>query len=824
LSQRIAVVAVHGVGSPPPGEMARGVAGLLQRANEGRYSAFAEATLELDVAALTDDSPPSARAFREADEPADNAAPWYVRSRFARKHAAAARPTAEEDAPAGEARLRAESAEPDANALFTREAFVNVRLDDEESRSYRTVRLSGTRTVGREVAAVDVYEMHWAGLSRIGGWLGNLLGEFYQILFHLASIGQKTVELAWVKSAGKNRAFLTPVLAAQTVVESMLSAVLPVFILALLLAVLPVFAQFLPPAADLVLLTLALAGALWWLAVSLLWRFGHMDSLRERRAAWRALWLFLSFVAAAGISFVASRAVTAQGEEAARYTLITELQLAAFAAFVWCVAKLYARKLGHGGRVVLGAAVLSGLAWVALYLYGFYLWRPEGFAPNPVQRTMLMGEGLFVLIAVAWAVFIASAWATALAGFTAALFTRSWRNRAAIWTGKIAIFVPASLFFVVNLVGFQLLAGQVVKLKDADSAYTSMFADSRWLPVDGLDCRNAPADKTTNVTTVRTCVEELLAISAGPGFNAFMLVILVAMVLLVLALLPSIIAESSPEEGLDPGDSARLGTWLDAGLALARASGYILLGGLLIVLPGMQIADYLVWYGVIPQKDTLAAFTGSSLLGLMGGVILSSAGLLVLLRDVLFKGLTRAIGIAFDVDNWLKEAPIASNPRGRITRRYLALLRHICRQDYRRVVIVSHSQGTVISVDLLRFLKRFPDPEVDTPIRLMTFGSPIRQLYGRRFPHLYAWARGNAINTEAPNMYELHRVEAWVNGYRSGDYIGRFLWTEHAQWRPSPAPAATRFVSEFCVGAGAHTHYFDSTALSVGRAIDAQIA
>ena len=62
------------------------------------------------------------------------------------------------------------------------------------------------------------------------------------------------------------------------------------------------------------------------------------------------------------------------------------------------------------------------------------------------------------------------------------------------------------------------------------------------------------------------------------------------------------------------------------------------------------------------------------------------------------------------------------------------------------MVVVAHSQGTVISAELLRFLASraqlapTPDdrPLLDgqplPPVSLLTLGCPLRQLYGARFP------------------------------------------------------------------------------------------
>ena len=93
---------------------------------------------------------------------------------------------------------------------------------------------------------------------------------------------------------------------------------------------------------------------------------------------------------------------------------------------------------------------------------------------------------------------------------------------------------------------------------------------------------------------------------------------------------------------------------------------------------------------------------------------------------------------------------MSRNPKARICGRFVSLLRYIChwedpitRTGYDAVVIVAHSQGTVITADLLRFLQIERDPQLSAlgntkPVYLFTMGCPLRQLYGARFPRLLA--------------------------------------------------------------------------------------
>jgi hypothetical protein len=204
-----------------------------------------------------------------------------------------------------------------------------------------------------------------------------------------------------------------------------------------------------------------------------------------------------------------------------------------------------------------------------------------------------------------------------------------------------------------------------------------------------------------------------------------------------------------------------------------------------------------------------------------------------------------------DVDNWFREHPLDRNPKARICGRYVSLLRYICNWtdpvhggQYDAVIIVSHSQGTVITADLLRFLRHEAsttggmavyDPELRRlddgpdriPVTLFTMGSPLRALYGRRFPRLYAWAHHeDEPGPRRPDPDALGLAH-WVNAYRSGDYIGRYLWRDSScadNWQVSTETINSPKSREFCIGAGAHTHYWDETAPAIARQLDELIA
>ena len=118
----------------------------------------------------------------------------------------------------------------------------------------------------------------------------------------------------------------------------------------------------------------------------------------------------------------------------------------------------------------------------------------------------------------------------------------------------------------------------------------------------------------------------------------------------------------------------------------------------------------------------------------------------------------------------------------------------------------------------------------------------------RRFPELYDWVWHDALpvtdlkpddiqDDRKPLPSELG-VTTWVKAYRSGDYVGRWLWRPdtcgyqcNAPPRRSPWTAIDaslpghshdkkRTRREICVGSGAHTHYWDGTAPEVALEMD----
>jgi hypothetical protein len=192
-----------------------------------------------------------------------------------------------------------------------------------------------------------------------------------------------------------------------------------------------------------------------------------------------------------------------------------------------------------------------------------------------------------------------------------------------------------------------------------------------------------------------------------------------------------------------------------------------------------------------------------------------------------FGRLRVAIDAVLDIDNYFGDPPNRLPPRARIFSRYASLLAYLRDAGYARIVIVAHSQGSVISAELLRYLHvqgRLQDIVGAARVALLTVGSPLRDLYAERFPLLYRWmgSREAGFANAAPAAADLGATE-WVNACRAGDYVGRFIWT--------PDTDLARFVqvqragdrTEFCLGAGGHTHYFSNDAVALAVEIERMV-
>lgn len=809
-AERVAVIAVHGVGDQRENDTATEIARLLQRANPGIYTAFREETIELAVAAST---APEGGPQRAGKQP-----PWFIRSPFVRHR------WFEREALDREPELPSDIA-------FTRSLVDRVQPED-RTEAYSTIRVCGARHAAGATCGVDIYELYWADLSRLSGNVMQVLGKLYQLLFHLASLGRKTVEHAWLSHSDETtRRALVPIAAAHTTIEALVGAVLPVLNLWFAAFVLPVLWVLCPERwwqPVLAALCGIAAGAL------ALWATYHWLYPRK---AWRALIAPVLAIAIGAAIFSLGMA-----PPLAFATLYLATLAAAIGLAAWLSYRLAKRREDDDKTlrrsIALWTAAMASAVGVVLTVIGMRRNLPAlDLSYELVQGSVLVSEGFWILLFVAWSALTIIAFAVSIYVFFANMrFGRDNAIRRAIWTAQIGYFIPASLFLVTAVILWKI----VVHLISTNLHFRYAFYEY-WLRLPDWLAPKA----TENGHNAIAHIEGLSTVASGALFDGFFLLLVVAVVLLLFGLLPSVIRESFPRSSASDASSRRLGQWLDDGFFAAKLAGVLVLLGLIVLLPLGELAKV-----IDPLKEKLPTFLlADNLASKIGAAIAGSVALLTLFRKNMFGGAQKALDIALDVDNWLKERPIKRSPRGLILARYMALLREVEQHGYDRVVFVTHSQGTVITADLLRYLNaeqgvRWQRQHIER-LRgathwLLTVGSPLRQLYSLRFPDLYGWARHQdeaEVGARSPDPTALG-VQSWVNGYRSGDYVGRYLWrSDHDTDADRYGPADVRALAdairkgslgaggrvEFCLGAGAHTHYFDDTATPVGQVIDALI-
>ncbi|MEM8698801.1 MAG: hypothetical protein AAGF44_06490, partial [Pseudomonadota bacterium] len=156
------------------------------------------------------------------------------------------------------------------------------------------------------------------------------------------------------------------------------------------------------------------------------------------------------------------------------------------------------------------------------------------------------------------------------------------------------------------------------------------------------------------------------------------------------------------------------------------------------------------------------------------------------------------IGLGSDVINYFRVLDYAPRRqervfhfRARIERRFIAVARAMCaRHDPDEVVVVAHSQGTVVALDVLRDGKVADLIGPDRPWKLITMGSPYTHIYGKYFPRDFKLPGRMATG-----------LSAWTNIFRIDDFVGTHIG-------PQDGKAISDWPKEYAVGPRGHTNYW----------------
>jgi len=839
---RIAVIAIHGVADQKAGDTARAIAGLLVNAGAptAHYSEGVCDSFILQVPPMGSIQGHAMGTGTGIGGPPAPALPVPPATPTTRPMVKSLRQSARSDfhrdgwvAPAAGGPAAPAAPVADAGLAFSDYLLFKAERNGAIDEAHEVTRIRALRTDAALKAPqqVDVYEMFWADLSRLSGALPRIVTELFTMMFRLSRLGRDTVDqarsaaTATLPRGSRELARWNRLADLQIALDWAFASVLANLFLMLLMAGLVILAlgAAAPYRQE---IRIALVIALPTLA--LLWAGYRVLEGRTPRVLatlvavalgwllWRlpVHWLIgLSWLAVVGVVCDYGLRVADARFPAARAS----------------------------GLTLLGALVLVVLWGVATDA------APHDLA-SWVRAGMRAVEYLLVAIVAWWAVAAAALLAWIYLGQRATRSTAAFNANASVATGRVGLFVSIASFLAVTMALWALMT-TLFEIGAVGIDYSPIIFNVSQAASDAVA-------KAHPAITIPSSGMVFLRDRYTQSTQAFALVAgltLLLVVYLVVMFFPSVLAEIKAKVGTP----RQLGRWLTAGYAHLD-----------------RIVTVLVFLSVL-----LACFVGALLLLARFGVSLGGAigygaaevGKLseTVLKPLVFgaAGLAAAftafggvlsryapwlrapLDVALDVDNHFREFPRRAIPRARIFARYAALLEHVAAQGYDRVVIVAHSQGTVISAELLRYLQHRAAamPATDRgaalwgqlrgKVHLLTAGCPLRQLYASRFPDLYRWVLTAHAGRVGPLAADVGACR-WVNAYTTGDYVGRWLWSDEKKLDefggatlykavltgPGPGPTAVGTEHDVCLGSGAHTHYFETDQAVVGGWIDELIA
>ncbi len=394
------------------------------------------------------------------------------------------------------------------------------------------------------------------------------------------------------------------------------------------------------------------------------------------------------------------------------------------------------------------------------------------------------------------------------------------------WTSVVtASGTLVSVLLVQSLV-IQIAIGEVADrdtLPQQVSAAESPAAVPAAVPAAGLSIRerfwkqvDSPALHAENEVVMRTL--GLIHDWAGVQLLALVVFALILGGAAAWTLIPAIRTDTNPQA--QPwGDPVQLGRWATTGWEVLRI--IIAIGFPLLALAPIALAIF------VPEIDetahTVNAWLYTFMFGAGGVVALSQLGaIMTVLRP--------ALALAADIEIYLRVAPYDRTPRARLLDRITSLLTHLETSGYERIVVVAHSQGTVVAADALRLRGRHnaqkakaegPPAKPAPRVSLITMGSPLQNLYASAFPYLYSWVQDTDADVDDGSVNAKRAgVAQWINLYKSGDYIGRHLWfsgTDAERYADQSATVGERsgkgISFDTCIGYGGHTGYWSHPAV-----------
>lgn len=832
-SPRVAILAVHGVGKHAPGQTQNEIADLLMSLpvspdSQRSFRPFRSVGIQIPLQpVITGASLPSKRmgrfskildVFEERSAKFSSVATQYKS-------------------------LHGEPSRGELGNDFTKMLLEGYK-GGADGNTYITDRLEGARVGNANHAPADVhiYEALWADLASPNNTILSFFLALFQLLLHLGSLSRLDVDMSSARNSGLLWQFY---LTMQRYAVRMLQIFLPLLKVILLIVVfssIPALEKVKEVSNSIPIVLCGIAGFV--LSFFLLTRHSRPVTYHP--------WIWAALAFTPGVAGV----IVGVG---ACYVFNDPIVAGAIASWIILGAPLFYYVLSRYEDVRQGVQITG---WTSYGLFFLIFLISLTYADMSVlQATFWVLEVVVAALRLSW--FLMFCFASLALSLGSIIWRREQdkvnkaRLRAAIRTSRLALALPTFLFMLITgliMAGMFNIANKLqpcffpVKVIEHAQPALAWLARFHLVPVpvaDSLAFRN-------------DYLQSLLVLSLGYQFPITLALFAAGLFLLVWWALPGALTERFPlrDSKIPPrsstnAESTRLGTWISRGLDATSAVTFLIWCSIFLVpfifflLPDHSVPELLRTWAIRIVRYPQLAFSGVAL-------------------GILLKYGSPILNLVLDVDNYLRTSPEQATPRAKISERYVSTLRYIAKyrdaagNRYDRLIIISHSLGTLITADLLRFLHTEIDPDLANlgyaggkgviPIQLVTMGSPIRQLLNRFFPYLYDWVRDYPDNGQEPlpaptstppkltstpripNPSDLG-VDFWVNVYRSGDYVGRSLWLNEWYCRTDPSKSDGRYPQEIyvaqdsdrleaCIGAGAHTHYWDDSAPDVAQLLN----
>lgn len=690
-----------------------------------------------------------------------------------------------------------------------------------------TLVLNGRRRCGQKddiECRVDIYEAHWADLSRLKNGFFTVFFEFYLFLFFFSRIGGITIERVvaqiachkgWWSTSKEYKASYNKWCLSQKLhwyAEVALVIGVPVTHLAILsLAVsgTPFLVHHYFPDAASGQMGDYFGNIFLWELAALLVVLLFLSGYAFGRSLMASKWAGLFFVVSGLIGLLVWLAASFEPGVRA-FVLLT---------WLWISLPLLALlKVYDSRRPGAFLYALISFALTGLVLMYFLIVDSNDVSMEAIFRQGVAATKIIInLNVLAWLVFV---FCTLFSTVSTWLSVRSLPEEQRVmgersaWTGDLSLILPGITIMLLTFSLWQI----VLRLSE------------KVIPLTQL-----------------SLLQELIDQNIFPYLPLGLAIMGMGIAFALWMVSPAFLSEVSSEDNKNK-HTAWVGEVLNDAYNKMRGTGELLRFILILAIPVAWFYKIIsCWPGISASGDVPASCWQPG--DFERNVVLVAGIVTVILLfgskgpfQFLALGFRAGLDVALDVANWLRILPRKTNSRGAICRRYVSLLRHIAvwrdpvdKQGYDGLVIVAHSQGTVITADLLRFLKyehsisaaskqdsalsRYFSDEDKLPIFLLTFGCPLRQLYGRRFPLQYQWSgerEKDNKKTFGPDPDALG-VEQWSNLYCSGDYVGRYLWygdDDERRWEITWSDEASPNNSDYeksrekCLGVGGHTRYW----------------